>query len=106
MTRGDIYRVRPPARRGSGHAQHGARYAVIVQADALLPLSTAIVAPTSTVALPATFRPLISIDDTPTRVLVEQLRTIDLRHLTDHAGHLTIAEQREVDAALKLALDL
>jgi mRNA interferase MazF len=106
MTRGDIFRIRIPARRGSGHAQHGARYAVIVQTDALLPLSTAIVAPTSTVALPATFRPRITIDNTPTRVLVEQLRTIDLRHLTDHAGHLTIAEQRDVDTALELVLDL
>ncbi len=95
-----------PARRGAGHVQHGERYAVIVQAGALLPLSTAIVAPTSTAALPATFRPTITVDRTPTRVLVEQLRTVDLRHLTDHAGHLTAAEQREVDAALELVLDL
>jgi mRNA interferase MazF len=106
MTRGDVFRIRLPARRGSGHAQRGDRYAVVVQTDALLPLSTAIVAPTSTVALPATFRPLITIGDTPTRVLVEQLRTVDLRHLTDHVGHLAIAEQREVNAALELVLDL
>jgi mRNA interferase MazF len=106
MTRGDIFRVRLPARRGAGHAQHGTCYAVIVQTDALLPLSTALVALTSTAALPATFRPIITIDDTPTRVLVEQLRTVDLRHLTDHAGHLTVAEQRDVDTALELVLDL
>jgi mRNA interferase MazF len=106
MARGDIYRIGIPARRGSGHAQHGVRYAVIVQTDALLSLSTAIVAPTSTVALPATFRPRVTIDGTPSRVLVEQLRTIDLRHLTHHAGHLSIAEQRDVDTALELVLDL
>jgi mRNA interferase MazF len=106
MTRGDVYRVRLPARRGAGHAQHGTRYAVIVQADALLPLSTAVVALTSMAALPATFRPAITVEDTRTRVLVELLRTIDLRHLTDHAGHLTVAEQRDVDAALELVLDL
>lgn len=106
MTRGDIFRIRVPARRGGGHVQHGARYAVVVQAAALLPLSTAVVAVTSTAALPATFRPAITIDHTPTRLLVEQLRTIDLRHLSDHAGHLTISEQREVDAALALVLDL
>jgi mRNA interferase MazF len=106
MTRGDVYRIRLPARRGGGHAQHGGRYAVIVQADALLPLSTAIVAVTSTAALPATFRPVITIDDTPTRVLVEQLHTVDLRRLTEHVGHLTTVEQRGVDAALELVLDL
>jgi mRNA interferase MazF len=106
MTRGDVYRIRLPAGRGAGHAQHGTRYAVIVQTDGLLPLSTAIVAPTSTAALPATFRPTITVEDTRTRVLVEQLRAVDLRHLADHAGHLTMAEQREVDAALELVLDL
>ncbi len=106
MTRGDIFRVRLPARRGSGHVQHGARYAVILQADAFLSLSTAIVAPTSTAAAPATFRPVITLEDTPTRILVEQLRTIDLHHLTDHVGHLTTAEQRAVDTALELVLDL
>jgi mRNA interferase MazF len=106
MTRGDVFRVHVPARRGDGHVQQGTRYAVVVQTDALLPLSTTIVALTSTAALPATFRPVITIDDTPTRVLVEQLRAIDLRHLTDHAGHLSTAEQRQVDAALELILDL
>lgn len=106
MTRGDVFRIRLPAQRGDGHVQHGARYAVIVQTDALLTLSTAIVAITSTAALPATFRPTITVDDTRTRVLVEQIRAIDLRHLTDHAGHLTVSEQREVDAALHLVLDL
>jgi mRNA interferase MazF len=106
MTRGDVFRVRLPARGGEGHAQHGARYAVVVQADAFLSLSTAVVAPTSTAALPATFRPVVSIAGATTRVLVEQLRTVDLQHLADHVGHLTVAEQRDVDAALELVLDL
>jgi mRNA interferase MazF len=106
IVRGDVVRVRLPARRGSGHVQQGPRYAVVVQADALLPLSTAIVAPTSTAVLPATFRPVIDVDGTPTRVLVEQLRTVDLDVLGAHAGHLSAAEQREVDQALELVLDL
>jgi len=106
ITRGDVIRIRLPARRGAGHVQQGPRYAVVVQADALAPLSTAIVAPTSTAVLPATFRPVIDVDGTPTRVLVEQLRTVDVTLLGTHAGHLSIAEQREVDHALELVLDL
>lgn len=106
MIRGDVFRIRLPAQPGAGHVQHGPRYAVVVQTDALLPLSTAIVAPTSTAALPATFRPTITVDDARTRVLVEQLRAVDVRHLTDHAGHLSLPEQREVNAALKLVLEL
>jgi mRNA interferase MazF len=105
MTRGDIYRVRLPAR-GGGHEQHGPRYAVIVQAEALLGLSTAIVAPTSTVAVPATFRPIVRIADDPTRVLVEQLRAVDLQRLGDRVGRLSPAEQRGVDQALEVVLDL
>ena len=86
--------------------QQGSRYAVIVQADELLGLSTAIVAPTSRSAAPATFRPEVEIDGHPTRVLVEQLRAVDLDRLDRHAGRLTLGEQRSVDAALELVLAL
>jgi mRNA interferase MazF len=104
MTRGDIFRVRLPA--GRRHEQQAPRYAVIVQADELLGLSTAIVAPTSRSAAPATFRPEVEIDGEPTRVLVEQLRAVDLERLERHAGRLTLDEQRAVDAALELVLAL
>lgn len=104
MTRGDVFRVRLP--RGRGHEQQGPRYAVIVQADELLGLSTAIVAPTSRSAAPATFRPEVEIDGHPTRVLVEQLRAVDIDRLDRHAGRLTLEEQRSVDAALELVLAL
>lgn len=104
MTRGDIFRLRLPA--GRGHEQRGPRYAVIVQADELLGLSTAIVAPTSRNAAPATFRPEVEIDGETTRVLVEQLRAVDLDRLDRHAGRLTLDEQRAVDAALELVLAL
>lgn len=104
MTRGDIYRVRLP--RGRGHEQAGRRYAVVVQADELLALSTAIVAPTSRSAAPATFRPEIDVSEERTRVLVEQLRTVDIDRLGDRAGHLDLDEQRAVDDALALVLDL
>jgi mRNA interferase MazF len=104
VTRGDIFRVRPA--KGRGREQRGPRYAVIVQADELLGLSTAIVAPTSRSAAPATFRPQIEVDGEPTRVLVEQLRAVDLDRLEHHAGQLTAEEQRGVDAALELVLAL
>jgi mRNA interferase MazF len=104
VTRGDFFRIRLPA--GRGHEQRGPRYAVIVQADELLGLSTAIVAPTSRSAAPATFRPEVKIDGATTRVLVEQLRAVDLDRLDRHAGRLTLDEQRAVDAALELVLAL
>jgi mRNA interferase MazF len=104
VTRGDIFRIRLPA--GRGHEQRGSRYAVIVQADELLGLSTAIVAPTSRNAAPATFRPEVEVAGETTRVLVEQLRAVDLDRLDRHAGRLTLEEQRAVDAALELVLAL
>jgi mRNA interferase MazF len=104
MTRGDVYRVR--LRRERGHQQRGSRYAVVVQADEFLTLSTAVVAPTSQSALPATFRPEIEIAGARTRVLVEQLRAVDLDRLGKQAGRLAPDEQRAVDEALELVLGL
>ncbi len=104
MTRGDIYRVRLPIDRG--HEQHGPRYGVIVQAEALLGLSTAIIAPTSRSAAAATFRPTIVITGDETRVLVEQLRAVDLNRLDQYVGRLAADEQRAVDEALELVLGL
>jgi mRNA interferase MazF len=104
VTRGDIYHVRLPTSRG--HEQRGPRYGVIVQADALLGLSTAIIAPTSRSAAPATFRPEIQLAGEATRVLVEQLRAVDLSRLDRHVGRLTSDEQRTVDDALELVLGL
>jgi mRNA interferase MazF len=104
LTRGDIYRVQLPA--GRGHEQRGPRYGVIVQADALLGLSTAIIAPTSRNAAAATFRPEVRIGRDVTRVLIEQLRAVDLHRLDRRIGRLTSDEQRAVDDALELVLGL
>lgn len=104
MTRGDTYRVRLPS--GRGREQRGPRYGVIVQADALLGLSTAIIAPTSRSAASATFRPEIHVAGDLTRVLVEQLRAVDLHRLNERVGRLTSDEQRAVDEALELVLGL
>lgn len=104
MTRGDIYRVRLPARRS--HEEHGPRYAVVVQADELLGLSTVLVAPTSRSAQAASFRPEVDIAGQRTRVMVEQLRVLDVRRLDEFEGHLSASEMRNVDEALSLVLAL
>jgi mRNA interferase MazF len=102
--RGEVYRLNAP-RDSRGHEQAGARYAVVVQSDDL-PLSTWLVAPTSTSARPATFRPEVEIAGHPTLVLAEQTAAVDPTRLGKSVGHLTFDELRRVDAALRLVLDL
>ena len=102
--RGEIFRLRTP--RGSrGHEQAGVRYAVVVQSDDL-PLSTLLVAPTSTAARAASFRPEVEIAGRVTRVLAEQTAAVDPSRLGDSAGFLTFDELRRVDAALRIVMEL
>ena len=105
MVRGEVFRL-PSPRNARGHEQRGARYAVVVQADEFLHLSTTIVAPTSTRALPASFRPLITLAGTETRVLVEQTTVVDPQRLGRSAGRLETKELGAVDEALALILGL
>ena len=102
--RGDVYALKSP-RLTRGHEQRGNRYSVVVQSD-LLPLATWLVAPTSTSARPASFRPEIAIDGKTTRVLVEQTAAVDPERLGHLIGHLTHREIGEVNAALRVVLQL
>ena len=106
--RGEVYRLRAP-RDARGHEQRSPRYAVVVQSDDF-PLSTWLVAPTSTSARPASFRPEVEIGGRTTRVLAEQTAAVDPARLAarlgDSLGHLTFEELRHVEAALRLVLDL
>jgi mRNA interferase MazF len=77
---------------------------VIVQADEFLGLSTVLVSPTSTAAQPASFRPLIALDDMSTAVLVEQTTVVDPERLGNSAGRLDASEMQAVDDALALVL--
>lgn len=105
MVRGEVFRL--PAVRGTrGHEQRGARYAVVVQADEFLDLSTVLVSPTSTSARAASFRPKITLDGHETRVLVEQTTVVDPERLGRSAGRLDAHELRSVDEALMLVLGL
>jgi mRNA interferase MazF len=104
--RGDLYRLKAP-KDVRGREQARARYAVVVQSDDL-PLSTWVIAPTSTGRRAASFRPEIEISGTKTRVMVEQLTVIDPEHrLGEFVGRLDTVEMQAVDAALRdvLALD-
>nr|WP_210737534.1 type II toxin-antitoxin system PemK/MazF family toxin [Cellulomonas hominis] len=89
-----------------GHEQRGPRYAVVVQTDRFA-LSTLLVAPTSTSVTPTVFRPRISLNGTTTYVLVEQTTAVNAdTRLGDFAGRLEPGELTDVDAALRLVLDL
>lgn len=105
MVRGEVFRL--PAPRGArGREQRGTRFAVIVQADEFLDLSTVLVSPTSRSARPASFRPTITLDGQETRVLVEQTTVVDSQRLGRSAGRLDANELRSVDEALMLVLGL
>lgn len=104
MERGDIFELRLP--KGIGHEQRGRRLGVVVQSNALLPRSVVLIAPTSTSARPASFRPELNIAGQRTRVLVEQVGAVDVNRLGDQVGRLTIDEQWQIDAALLTVLGL
>ncbi len=105
MVRGEIFRL-PALRRARGHEQRGARYAVVVQADEMLGLSTLLVTPTSQSALAASFRPVITIAGAETRALVEQTTVVDPQRLGKSAGRLSASEIHALDEALALILGL
>jgi mRNA interferase MazF len=104
VVRGDVHAITLP--RGRGRVQHGRRFAVIVQTDDLLALSTVVICPTSTSAPPASFHPEIELDGEPTRVLCEMVGAVDARNLGNHVAHLGYDELRAVDDALLLILAL
>jgi len=104
VPRGDVVRLLPPPR--SGHEQQGPRFGVIIQGDVLTPLSTVIVAPTSLSALPASFRPQVTIESQPTRVLIEQMAAVDLRRTSEAIGRLSVEEMWAVDEAISLVVGL
>jgi mRNA interferase MazF len=93
-----------PSKRG--RVQHGARFAVIVQADDLLRLSTVIICPTSQSTPPASFHPEVTVRDEPTRVMCEMVGAVHAQALGTRVGHLALGELRAVEDALALVLDL
>ncbi|REJ05096.1 type II toxin-antitoxin system PemK/MazF family toxin [Microbacterium bovistercoris] len=102
--RGAIYEIKalPGAR---GREQQGARLAVIIQSDAFAS-STVTVAMTSTSAGSAVYRPEIDVDGVRTRILTDQIYSIDAGRLGTFRGGLESAEIAALDRALLLKLGL
>lgn len=79
MIRGAIYRVDlGDAKRG--HEKRGRRYGLVLSPSAM-PWSVVTIVPTSRSAQPAVFRPEVEVAGIPTRFLVDQIRTIDVRYV-------------------------
>jgi mRNA interferase MazF len=104
VQRGDVYELRPPRR--TGHEQRGRRFGVVVQADALLPRSVVLVAPTSRSARPASFRPEIVIIEEGSRVLVEQAGAVDVGRLGDRISAASTEEMWSIDESLMTVFGL
>lgn len=104
MVRGDVYAITLP--RGRGRAQSGRRYAVVVQDDGLMGMSTVAICPTSQSVRAASFRPLIELKGDKTHVLCEMVGHVDVSGLGNWVGHLSLEETDAVDDALRLVLSL
>ena len=74
MIRGAVYRIDLGSPRG--HEQGGRRYGLVLS-PTNMPWSVVTVVPTSTSVRPANFRPELVVAGETTRVLVDQIRTID-----------------------------
>ena len=69
-------------------------------------MSTWLVAPTSTSARAASFRPEVEIAGINTRVLAEQAAAVNPSRLGKSVGFLSFDDMRRVDAALRIVLEL
>lgn len=97
---------RPPRILHCDHEQRMPRYGVVVQSDHL-PLTTVLVAPTSTSALPTDLRRRITMDGTTAYVLVEQTAAVNAEtRLGEFARRLSPSELADLDRALTLVLGL
>jgi len=105
MIRGGIYPIDlGDAKRG--HEQRGRRFGLVIsiQRDHW---SVVTVIPTSTSAQSAEFRPVIEFNGQPTRLLVDQIRTIDTTYvLGDLVHYLPRDDMEQVTDTVALYLGL
>lgn len=98
MIRGAVYRI--DLGRPRGHEQGGKRLGLVVSPSDS-PLSVATVVPTSTSAGPSIHRPEMELGGTRTRLLVDQIRSIDVDYIVgDPVDYLTRDQLAEVDVAI------
>ncbi|WP_420855733.1 type II toxin-antitoxin system PemK/MazF family toxin [Streptomyces oceani] len=105
MIRGAVYRVDlGDAKRG--HEQRGRRFGLVLGPSAM-PWSVTTIVPTSTSARAAVFRPELEIVGRRTRLLVDQLRTVDVRYVHgDPVDYLDRDRLAEVEHAVSRYLGL
>lgn len=98
MIRGAIYRIDLGQPRG--HEQRGKRLGLVVSPSESA-LSVVTVIPTSTSARPAIHRPELEIAGRSTRLLVDQIRSIDTDYLVgEPVDYLSRDQLAEVELAL------
>lgn len=105
MIRGAVYRVDlGDAKRG--HEQRGRRLGLVLSPSSM-PWNVATIVPTSTTAQAAVFRPTLEINGQVTRLLVDQIRSIDISYIHgDPVHYLDHDELSEVQHAVARYLGL
>ena len=104
MIRGAVYRV--DLGRPRGHAQGGKRLGLVVSPSDS-PLSVVTIIPTSTSAGASVHRPELEIAGRPTRMLIDQICSIDTDYLVgDPVDYMTRDQLSEVEFALAHYLGL
>ncbi|MDR0848971.1 MAG: type II toxin-antitoxin system PemK/MazF family toxin [Propionibacteriaceae bacterium] len=103
MIRGGIYQI--DLGRPRGHEQGGHRFGVVVSpSDSVLTVAT--VVPTSTSAVATHFRPEITILGHSTRLLIDQMKAIDVRYIHDLVGIMGVDDLEALDLGISRYLGL
>lgn len=98
MIRGAVYRI--DLGQARGHEQRGKRLGLVVSPSES-PLSVVTVIPTSTSAQPAIHRPELEVAGRLTRLLIDQIRSIDTDYVVgDPVDYLARAQMATVELAL------
>lgn len=98
MIRGAVYRI--DLGRPRGHEQGGKRLGLVMSPPDS-PLSVVTVIPTSTSAGRSVHRPELEIDGRQTRMLVDQIRSIDVDYIVgDPVDYLTRDQLADIDLAV------
>lgn len=105
MIRGAVYRVDlGEAKRG--YEQRGKRYGLVISPSSMA-WSVATIVPTSRSAQAAVFRPTLELLGVPTRFLIDQIRSIDIKYIDgEPVGYLERDEMADIENALARYLGL
>ncbi|MGH3544533.1 MAG: type II toxin-antitoxin system PemK/MazF family toxin [Mycobacteriales bacterium] len=102
--RGDIYRLKA-GKNASGREQHGPRYGIVMQSDAVI-RSTVVVVPTSASAIASDTRVPLAFKGIETYAMTEQMAVVDLRRLGDKVGHADHQTMHDIETAIRLLLGM